>query len=227
MTVNCRMNLNFATVYFSVILQSPSKFEERLVTTMDTLIETAHLIIRRFALDDLPDIHRILNAAFSEDAVTLDHREDWLRWTVMNDVQLERLHQPPYGDRAVVLKASNQLICSVGLVPAIIPAAQLPYFNPTPTPNALHRPEVGLYYGFDPAYHRQGYGTEAVQGLVDFAFTQLRAERVIATTDYDNVGSQAVMRRLGMTIQRNPFPDPFWCQIVGILENPKQYRVRS
>src|SRR5258708_33197217 len=102
MTVDCRMNLNFATFYFSVILQSlPSKVEKRLVTTMDTPIETARLIIRRFVLDDLPDIHHILNAAFPEDAVTLDQREEWLRWTVMNDVLLARLHQPPYGDRAV------------------------------------------------------------------------------------------------------------------------------
>src|SRR5260221_13269386 len=104
---------------------------------MDTSIETARLIIRRFVLGDLPDIHRILNDAFPGDAVTRDQRDEWLRWSVMNDVQLERLHQPPYGDRAVVLKAGNQLIGSVGLVPAIIPAAQLPYFNPTPTPNAL------------------------------------------------------------------------------------------
>src|SRR5258708_31080992 len=126
---------------------------------MDTPIETARLIIRRFVLDDLPDIHRILNAAFPEDAVTLDQREEWLRWSVINDVQLERLHQPPYGDRVVVLKASSQLIGSVGLVPAIIPAAQLTYFNPTPTPHAFHRPAGRPYYPFDPAYHRQGYGT--------------------------------------------------------------------
>src|SRR5258708_35688611 len=106
MTINCPMNLNFATFYLSVILQSPpSKFEKRLVTTMDTPIETARLIIRRFVLDDLPDIHRILNAAFPEDAGTLDQRKEWLRWTVMNDLQRARLHQPPYGDRAVVLKA--------------------------------------------------------------------------------------------------------------------------
>jgi hypothetical protein len=28
------------------------------------------------------------------------------------------------------------------------------------------------------------------------------------------------MRRLGMRIDRNPYPDPPWFQVVGILENP-------
>jgi hypothetical protein len=28
------------------------------------------------------------------------------------------------------------------------------------------------------------------------------------------------MRKLGMRIERNPYPDPFWLQIVGVLANP-------
>jgi len=187
---------------------------------MTTRIETERLIIRGFVSYDLDDIHRILDAAFPGSDLTLEQRRDWLRWAMMNNDQLEHLQQPPYGDRAVVLKSSKQLIGSVGLVPAVIPAAQLTYFNPSPTPNACLRPEVGLFWAVDPAYQRQGYAMEAAQGLIDFAFTQLRFERLIATTDYANERSQAVMGRLGMTIARNPFPEPFWCQVVGILENP-------
>ena len=86
-------------------------------------------------------------------------------------------------------------------------------------PNTLYRPEVGLYYAFDPVYQRHGYATEAARGLIDFAFSELHLGRIIATTEYDNERSQAVMQRLGMTLARNPFPDPFWFQVVGILEN--------
>jgi [ribosomal protein S5]-alanine N-acetyltransferase len=43
--------------------------------------------------------------------------------------------------------------------------------------------------------------------------------RVVATTTYDNEASMGVMRKLGMRIERNPFPDPPWLQVVGILEN--------
>jgi hypothetical protein len=28
----------------------------------------------------------------------------------------------------------------------------------------------------------------------------------------------AVMRRVGMTILQNPQPDPFWLQVVGVLQ---------
>ncbi len=28
------------------------------------------------------------------------------------------------------------------------------------------------------------------------------------------------MHRLGMTIERNPYNEPFWFQLVGVLENP-------
>jgi [ribosomal protein S5]-alanine N-acetyltransferase len=42
---------------------------------------------------------------------------------------------------------------------------------------------------------------------------------VIAETDYDNFGSMAVMRKLGMKIEKNPLGEPSWLQNVGILEN--------
>jgi hypothetical protein len=29
----------------------------------------------------------------------------------------------------------------------------------------------------------------------------------------------AVMRKVGMQIEKNPFPDPPWFQVVGFLEN--------
>jgi hypothetical protein len=29
-----------------------------------------------------------------------------------------------------------------------------------------------------------------------------------------------VMRKLGMRIERNPFPDPPWLQVVGFIEQP-------
>jgi hypothetical protein len=31
-----------------------------------------------------------------------------------------------------------------------------------------------------------------------------------------------VMRKLGMTLARNPFPDPPWLQVVGVLQNRSQ-----
>jgi hypothetical protein len=42
----------------------------------------------------------------------------------------------------------------------------------------------------------------------------------VATTDYDNARSVSVMHKLGMRIERNPFADPFYRQVVGILDAP-------
>jgi RimJ/RimL family protein N-acetyltransferase len=54
--------------------------------------------------------------------------------------------------------------------------------------------------------------------MVEYAFQNLGLRRVIATTTYDNEASMGVMRKLGMRIERNPFPDPPWLQVVGMLE---------
>ena len=86
--------------------------------------------------------------------------------------------------------------------------------------NALATAEVGLLWLIEPAHQGQGYASEAAQTLIDYAFGTMRLLRLIATTEYDNLASQAVMRKLGMTIERNPFPDPPWLQVVGILPNP-------
>ncbi len=185
------------------------------------ILETERLIIRPFAPDDLDNIHRILNEAFGETDYT--ERREWLAWSVMNYTALERLYQPPYGDRAVVLKASETLIGAAGLVPSCGPFDKLPYFRARSSepPSGLIRPEMGLFWALGAAYRGQGYATEAARALVDFVFVEMGWKRLVATTDYTNTASIAVMKRLGMTIERNPDPTPEWFQIVGILENPK------
>lgn len=49
----------------------------------------------------------------------------------------------------------------------------------------------------DPAMWGKGYGTDAVNALVDFAFGQLRLERVWLDTDADNARAQAVYTKAG------------------------------
>jgi len=45
-------------------------------------------------------------------------------------------------------------------------------------------------------------------------------KRLIATTEYDNAASMGVMLKLGMRLEQNPFADPPWLQMVGILDHP-------
>ncbi|MBA3870388.1 MAG: GNAT family N-acetyltransferase [Anaerolineae bacterium] len=183
-------------------------------------LETSRLKIRPLTLADLDGIHTIMNACFGD--APLDERREWLEWTVGNYTALANLHQPPYGERAIVLKESGELIGAVGLVPSMGPYQRLASFRKNGEPeDQFMQPEFGLFWAIAPAHQRKGYAVEAAQAMIDFVFKEMGVRRMIATTEFDNEGSQAVMRKLGMTIEQNPTPgEPFWFQVVGSLYNP-------
>ena len=193
------------------------------------ILETARLLIRPFVLEDLPDVHRLFDVELrdadlgADETETVAERAQWLQWTVLNYVQLAKLRQPPYGDRAVILKSTGQLVGSCGFVPCLNAFEQLPNFAGGDLSKSPGRysAELGLFYAISPAHRRRGYASEAAQALVDYAFQHLHLKRVVATTDYDNVASIGVMRKLGMRVERNPRPEPPWLQVVGVLENAK------
>jgi [ribosomal protein S5]-alanine N-acetyltransferase len=190
-------------------------------------LETARLFVRPFMMEDLTGAHRILDvelreADFGTDKMlTLAQRLEWLKWAVLNYQQLAILHQPPYGDRAIVLKLNGELIGVCGFVPCLNAFEQLPGFAPDGLEGkpSLYTTEFGLFYAISPAYQHQGYATEAAQALVEYAFQKLHLKRIIAETNYDNLGSMGVMRKLGMQIEKNPLSGPPWLQVVGMLEN--------
>ena len=196
------------------------------MSTMPTL-ETVRLLVRPFVMEDLPDVHRLLDIELREADLSADkmetptERAQWLQWTILNYEQLAKLRQPPYGDRAVVLKSTGQLIGACGFVPCLNAFEQLPTFAPhyASAGSSLYSTEFGLFYAISPAHQHRGYAAEAAQALVDYAFQQLRLKRIVATTTYENTASMGVMRKLGMRIEKNPHSKPPWLQVVGVLEN--------
>jgi RimJ/RimL family protein N-acetyltransferase len=146
-------------------------------------------------------------------------RAEWLDWTVRNTTALARLYQPPYGERGIELKESGALIGAVGLVPCCGPFETLPTFRAllAEPPSGLFTAEIGLFWAVSAAQRGRGYATEAARALTDFAFGALNLKRIVATTEYDNPASIAVMRHLGMIIDSNPHPTPEWFQVVGVL----------
>jgi ribosomal-protein-alanine N-acetyltransferase len=188
------------------------------------IIETHRLIIRSFVLEDLPGIHRILDQTFGagdkvDDEIALHERRSWLEWSIINQHWFPQLHQPPYGDRAILLKVTGELIGSVGYVPLLDVYDQIPELANAATPSGYTTPEFGLFWVIDPQHQRKGYATEAAQAMIAYAFKKLKLKRIIATTEYSNVASQGVMNKLGMKLSHNPYPHPSWLQVVGILEN--------
>ncbi|MCM3737045.1 GNAT family N-acetyltransferase [Bacillus cytotoxicus] len=77
--------------------------------------------------------------------------------------------------------------------------------------SGLHRinwdiPKFEIGYWIDSRYSGKGYMTEAVTGIVNFAFQELQANRIEIRCDSKNVKSRAIPERLGFKLE-------------GILEN--------
>ena len=190
-------------------------------------LETERLIVRPFVMNDLDDAYHLFDIELNADDLRVDkmeskdERAEWLQWSVLNYRQLAKLHQPPYGDRAILLKSSGTLIGSCGYVPCLNAFEQMPNFtyHDASGSSGHNTTEFGLFYAISPSHQRRGYATEAAGALVDYAFNQLNIKRIIATTDHDNFGSIGVMRKLGMRVEKNPLSEPPWLQVVGVLEN--------
>src|SRR5947209_5423102 len=122
-------------------------------------LETERLVIRPLTMDDLDGIHQILDIDLAtadfgnEGANTRKERKQWLQWTILSYEELARLNQPPYGDRAIVLKQTQQVIGACGFAPCLAPFGQLPSLRSTSQDASAHfnSPEFGLYYALSPA----------------------------------------------------------------------------
>ncbi len=63
---------------------------------------------------------------------------------------------------------------------------------------ARFTPAVEIGWRLSPAFWGQGLAQEAARASLDFAFTRLAVDRVVAFTTLSNAPSQRVMRALGM-----------------------------
>src|SRR5436190_20256411 len=91
-------------------------------------LQTDRLLIRAFQPDDLLEFTALMDGAFGRGPSGDEYREQGAYYGLADVVQA-RLRQPPYGDRAVVLKGTGGLVGSVGFVPCLAPFGQLPSFG--------------------------------------------------------------------------------------------------
>jgi RimJ/RimL family protein N-acetyltransferase len=171
------------------------------------VIRTPRLSIRPLADSDA-DACRSVVATSGEGAF-----RRWFTWAAAAPAALADLRQPPYGERAVVLAATGELVGLVGLVPSLGPFARL---EGAP-PGGPWTPELGLYWALSPRHRGHGYATEAAAALCRELFALLNPKRLVAMTEHANVASQAVMRRLGMQMFAYTDGEPSWFQVVGVL----------
>jgi RimJ/RimL family protein N-acetyltransferase len=185
------------------------------------ILHTQRLEIRPILSRDLDACHQLYrDIGWTDpdrsDAENYERQRSWVDWSIANERELARLNQPPMGERTVIDRATGDFVGLVGLNPTLKPLGQLPSFGGTE--QARNELEVGLFWAITPARQGAGLATEAARAVIDFMFDVRRLGRIVATTDNDNLASIGVMRRLGMRIEANPFPEPFYFQTIGILD---------
>ena len=147
------------------------------------VIETQRLLLREMIPADRPALCRILqdsevmyayNGPFSDEEV-----DEWL------ERQLARYRQWGYGLWAVVLKATGEMIGQCGLT--------LQQWN--------GREMLEAGYLFQRSHWHHGYATEAARACMDYAFGTLNSPIVCSIIRDNNLPSQQVALRNGMTRQ--------------------------
>lgn len=181
-------------------------------------LTSSRLTIRAFTASDLNAAVAVFDIGYSDRTATTPEaivkRQTWLNYIIANEQQLANLDQPPYGERAIVDTASQQVIGAIGFVPCVDQFGLVGIGHN----DGYSHAEVGLFWTIIPAQRRHGYASEAACMMIDYAITTLGLRRIIATTEHDNIASQGVMRAIGMDIRTNPHHQPHWLQVVGVYE---------
>ncbi len=60
---------------------------------------------------------------------------------------------------------------------------------------------IEVYYSIYKDYWNNGFGTEALKGIISFGFKTLELHKIFAGCDIDNVASRAIMEKAGMRFE--------------------------
>ena len=147
------------------------------------IFETERLIVREYTVDDAPSTFEIYRdpevwryLADGEPYASVDQARERLEQRVQR--YQERV---PYGLWAVVVRDTAQLIGSVLLSPL------------------EDGPEVEVGYHFGRFAWGNGYATEVTRGAIRYGFDMLGLPQISAVVFSENVASQRVLEKAGMT----------------------------
>jgi [ribosomal protein S5]-alanine N-acetyltransferase len=140
-----------------------------------TGLETDRLFLRLFRPDDWRDLHEYLSVA------SVYRWEPGAPITVEEAADLARERAAGTDFIAVTLKASGKMVGHL-------------YFSRIPPAERLTW-ELG--YIFNPTHQGKGYASEAARALVEHAFGELGAHRVMARCNPGNTASWRLLERVG------------------------------
>lgn len=185
-------------------------------TPMPTL-ETERLVIRRFALPDLADLHRLVYSDpdvshfYSGGTNSLEEtRENLIHTIWLNEHDVDQ----GWGSWAVIRKEDNQLIGRVNLG-----RPDRTYYRILDPKSPYFSLDTEIAYAFGKAYWGKGYAAEACKPVIEYAFKELRIKRIVTGADSQNTRAINLLKRLGFRMQKNFHPKWGGGDFEGILEN--------
>ncbi len=155
----------------------------------DLHIETEHLVLRCFRMDDLPAFHAIVRQPevmeyLPEDVMQLEEARDILEWIVeCYDVNTpDRIRK---FTAAVTLHTCDEVIGWCGLGPLEFDTGR-----------------IELYYGISSSYWGKGYGTEAAKAMLAYGFETIGLKELVAVVNRDNLASRRVIEKLDLVYRK-------------------------
>ena len=150
------------------------------------ILETDRLLLRHLVMDDLNELFPLYSNSeirkyFPEGILNLEETREELEWHMNGHPK-----HPELGLWATIHKETGKFIGRCGLLPWEID----------------DKLEVEIAYLLDKSFWHQGLATEAAQGILKYGFEQLNLPRLICLIDPDNIASQRVAERIGMTLER-------------------------
>jgi ribosomal-protein-alanine N-acetyltransferase len=153
---------------------------------MSIILESTRLLFRHQVIEDLDDLW----ALYSNPNITKhipdaprsrEEAEEELEWHMHGHPQ-----HPELGLWATIHKETGKFIGRCGLLPWTIEGQY----------------DVEVAYTIAEEYWGQGLGSEAAQAILNYGFEKLNLSRLICTIDPDNVASQNVAKKIGMTFEK-------------------------
>jgi ribosomal-protein-alanine N-acetyltransferase len=153
---------------------------------MTNILETKRLLLRRLIMDDLDDLFALykdpdIRKYFPEGILNFEETKEELEWHMNGHPKY-----PELGLWATIHKETEKFIGRCGLLPWTIEGQD----------------EVEIAYLLDKSFWGQGLATEAAQGILQYGFEYLQLSRLICLIDPENIASQRVAERIGMSLEK-------------------------
>jgi [ribosomal protein S5]-alanine N-acetyltransferase len=148
------------------------------------VMETERLILRKVTLDDLDDMFEYGSDNEVTRYVTWETHRTTMDTKEFIDFVMSKYTKGEIAPWGIELKENGKFIGTVDFVSW-----------------SSHHNTAEIGYVLSKSYWRKGYGTEAANEIIRFGFEKMDLVRIQARCFLENIGSECVMKKLGMTYE--------------------------